>query len=600
MAALPILLGAGLCVLNSRELSVIGDYLANLYVESSRSFLLAGIPGCTALDMPLLGTVLSAALNLGMTPVLLFVILHLLVYTLVFCSGCLLRGYWAGILSLGGTGLLEAGGMSRSGYDVEQSFYGIILLLVMALLLLKRREDTLKNDLMAGLAVGASLLVRSPLFLFPPILIICGWLCGERSRAYLMRSMVFLAASYVLLIPWNVFTYSTFGGVDIFEVRRGEDNVITGAMGSIYTAEGDTRKLAGLKEDESAFGFYLRKISEAPLFFLMTVLKRCWHIFLFYPELFGSFLLALLLNRDKKRRYVFTLPVYFIGIHALLSIDRRYFYPMLYILPPIIVGSLLPRRFAKGQDCGVFAGKTVTAVFWLSLCVIIGMEALIIVYPYRAAQNNASEEAFSRALDRFPNDMALQEINCRQLLYRADYSVHHKYGGDYSGYFKCRCDYGAKFNNRVNQYFCSVIVSRSPSELSLPQDADWELKDCLIARMLREYELGESVAAMGTFRQAYALYDAGWNQVREKPYERDREIEAVLKRDAGRFWNVHVSPVIRMWPLERRVKILSRLEKYFALPGEFKMLAASLPVPYGNTLPDHGRGGWILPNMDSK
>lgn len=570
MAALPLLLGAGFCLLNLRGAEAIADYIAGMDLESSRSFLLAGVPGCTAINLPLFGTVLSAALNLGLTPGAIFVISHLLLFALVFFFGCLLRGYWAGIFSLAAAGLLGAAGAYK--YDPEQSFYAFFLLLAMALLFFREREKTLKADLLAGLAIGASLLVRSPLFLFPPVLVACGWFWGERSRAFAVRSLVFLAASYVLLVPWGVFSYSVAGHFDLFDSKRAEDNLISAALGSVYTMEGDARRLAGLREGEDALGFYVREAARAPFAYIATVLKRLWHIFRFDPLLPGLFLLALFLNKDKGRRFVLALPVYLVFTHSLLSIEKRYFYPLLYILPPVIAWNLFPRRAEGAAARRNFSGKAVAGLFFLSLLTVAAMEALIAAYPFRAARNGSGEGALLPALERFPKDKTLQELKCRKLLELADFSDDSRYKGDYSGYYKCRAGYAAAFGDDFNKYFVQLSASRAPEKLAFPPGEQWQVKSCLIAKMLREYELGDTAAALRAYGEAYALYSAGWNLLRGTPYEKDRKLQVRLKQETGRFWVVHVSVVLRMWPLARRAAILSRLEKNFELPLEFKKL----------------------------
>lgn len=528
---------------------------------------MSGLPGYETVNMPLFGTFVSMTLNLGIPPALLFIISQLLIYALVFCAGCLLRGYWAGVLALMTAGLFEAG--RAVTYDVEQSFYSFFLLLVMALLHLKRRENTLKNNLLAGLAVGASMLVRSPLFLFPPVLILCDWLYGERTRAFVRRSLVFMAASYVLLVPWNILNHSLTGRFTLFDAHSAKSNVITGALGSVYTMEGDARKLAGIGSDDSAFVFYVRKAAENPLFFILTVLRRLWHIFLFNPLLFGLLLLALLVNRDRDRRLIFGLPIFFIAIHSLLSVDKRYFYPMLYVLPPIIAASLLPRRLIKSPGSCVFAEKTTVLFFLLSFCAVLSIEALMIVYPYRAAQNSAGNEAFVRTLDRFPNDRALQEMKCRRMLDSCDYP----------GYYKCLVGYSEKFDDLFYRYFLSIMAARSSSELAPPVGKNRELWRCLTAKMFREFELGDKTSAIASFRQISEIHNAAWHMLRGTPYKRDRELAAGISRDTEYFWRRHARDILLMWPLERRVKILSRLEKKFSLPGELKELGNSSGVP---------------------
>ena len=524
------------------------------------SFLLAGLPNdAITWNMPLFRTISSFALNLEMNSALFSLVLPLSIYTLVFCAGFLLRGYWAGILSLIGVGVLEVSGAFR--YDAEQSFYSFFVLLVVSLLLLRRRENTLKNSVLCGLAIGASMLVRTPLFLFPPAFILCDWLYSkERSGVFLVRSLFFLAASYILLIPWGFLNYSISGRFSLFDNRRAASLLITGAKGSIYTIEGNYRRLAGIGEGDSAFSFFVREAAENPLFYALSVLRRLWHIFLFYPLLFAFFLIAIIISRERDKSVVFCLPVYFIFIHSLLSTEERYFYPMLYVLPSLAVGSFLPGRFGKSPEQYGFAKKAIVLAFCFSFCAVLAVEALIIAYPYRSARNILNNESFMRAALRFPNDRVFQDMKCKVLRRK----------GDDAGFYKCLRGYSQKFGDEVVGYFFSAIASRSPSELALPPGREME---CLIIRMLREFELGDRASAMVSFRQAYARYEMFHNRLLREPYKRDKELALLIKQDSDSFWNGYVYDILLMWPYESMPKIFSGLEKQITLTGRLKLLA---------------------------
>jgi len=236
---------------------------------------------------------------------------------------------------------LKVEALGGFAYNAEQSFYSFFLLLALLFLVLKDREDTLKNNLLAGLAIGASLLVRTPLLLFPPLVVLSGrfWKTGlPEGRA--ARELAFLAASYALLLPWGALNQSVSGKFSLFDDRRAACNLITAAKGSVYTMNGNPFRLAGIGEEDSAFDYFVRETARAPLDHALTAVKRLWHIFLFHPLLSGLFLLALLKNRFRDGP-AFGLPVYFVLVHSLLSIEARYFYPLVYLLPPLIAAGLL-------------------------------------------------------------------------------------------------------------------------------------------------------------------------------------------------------------------------------------------------------------------
>ncbi|MGD9663207.1 MAG: hypothetical protein AB7U63_18295, partial [Porticoccaceae bacterium] len=275
LKATVVLLLAAVCGLRAWELShghaasQPDSYLAQFELGS---FLLAGLPNPNVTwYMPLLGTLPALFLNLGGGEAQFFLVLHFGLYLLVFCAGYLLRGYWAGVISLAAAAYFSSG----NACDNEQSFYACLLLLVLLFLVLDRKGATLKNSALAGLAVGSSLLLRTPLFLFPPVLVLCRRLSrGALPARFLRNSLFFLAASYVLLAPWGLLNRSLSGKFALFDGKRGACNLTTGARGSIYTMEGDCRLAAGLGEDDSAFAFFVRETSKAPLSYALAVAGR--------------------------------------------------------------------------------------------------------------------------------------------------------------------------------------------------------------------------------------------------------------------------------------------------------------------------------------
>ncbi|HNW45099.1 MAG TPA: hypothetical protein PKI19_11385, partial [Elusimicrobiales bacterium] len=256
----------------------------------SGSFLLAGVYGkAITWDMPLYNTLASLWLNLGISPFYFLLASGAGMYLLVFFTAARLRGRKAGAAALA---LLVVFGLT-SGRDIEQMFYSFFLMLSLALLLLRRRENTPANNVLAGLAIGASMLVRTPLFLLPPLVVGCDWLCGAgRGRGFLLRSAVFLAASYVLLLPWAAVRYPLTGKISLFDDRRAACNLITTARGGIYTIATDAYRLAP-EYSGREMEYFFRQVKAAPGFYALTVIRRLGRIFLFNPLVFGVFLAAL-------------------------------------------------------------------------------------------------------------------------------------------------------------------------------------------------------------------------------------------------------------------------------------------------------------------
>jgi tetratricopeptide (TPR) repeat protein len=561
-AALPLCLILFLAALTSALLFRGGGLKIYLDRPELGSFLLAGFRDHDiTLNMPLFETAVSLAQNLGAALPLLLAV-RLGIYGLVFAAGCLLRGYKAGLLSLAIAGGLELGGAFV--YDAEQSFYALFLLLVMVLLLRRRNENTAKAGVLAGLAIGASMLVRTPLVLFPPAAALCGWFCGgERSRAYFLRSLAFLTASYVLLLPWGLLNYSVSGQFSLTDTRRAASNIITSAKGSIYTMNGDPYRLGELKKSDSAAAFYIKEAVKAPVSYAATVLKRLWAVFLFHPLLFGAWFAALVFSRAKDRLFVSALPAYLFVMHSLFSVEERYFYPMLYLLPPVLAALLFGGPAGEEAGRRGLSGKIVAAVSLLSLLAVLAVEGLVLAYPYRAAHQAGAGGLFASAAGRFPGDRTMRDLACRELWV----------SGDDAGYYKCLGTFAREFDDKAGAYFLSICASDRPEAVPVPRGAEMQ---CYVLRMLRELELGRQAAAAASYKLAYERYGAEHNMLRGAPYAKDRELEAALKRDSGTFWSAFVYPALLKWPPERMAVIIPALSALTAPDGRLQLLADAL------------------------
>lgn len=528
------------------------------------SFLLAGAPADTTFCMPLFETASSIFLNLGMTPKSMLISLHLGVFALVFLLGSISGGYWAGILALT---WVCAGENEIAACGTEQLFYTLFLLLILCFMATKRREEPLKNALFSGLCIGSSMLVRSPLFLFPFFAVLADWFRKKERGTFLRRSLVFIAASYVLLLPWGFLNYSVEGKVDFFDSKRASCNLISTAMGTIYTMEGNPRQLAGIGVNESAFGFFLRKVRENPGFYALTTIRRLWYIFLFQPLLFGLFVVALLSERKSDREPGFILPVYFVLIHALLSIEERYLYPMAYLLPPLITGALMRRWGAQARRSCDLERKAATAIFALLFTIVLGVEALVLSYPRRAARNAADDAVFSRLSGKFPRDRFLYERKCRELWGK----------GDDAGFYSCIAGYDKKFGDNIKKYFLLAMSARTAQEIPAPLcDNTREYQNCLIIKMLRELELGDQPAFEASYKDALAAYQATSSYLRGEPYKKDKEIALFLKQDNSYFLNLYLYRILILWPPERMEKILARLKTKTDLTEQLKTLSRDL------------------------
>jgi len=510
------------------------------------SFLLFAVPGPeAAFNMPLFGAALAAVSALGVSYLALAALLQAGLCWLVFAAGRLAAGYWAGTGALAALALLEN---SPAGYNMEQAFYGFFLLLALCLLLERRRADSAWAAVRAGLAVGMSLLVRVPLFLFPLFYPLAELAAVKKfSRALAVRAALLAAAAYALLLPWSYLNHSLTGEFSLANKAAAATNIITGALGAVYTMEGDARELAGLGPEDDALSFFFRTVLSAPADYALSLARRLYHIFFFYPLLFGAFAAALLFNRDRSLLPPLALPAYFMAVHAPFSVEPRYFYPMVYVMPPLVAAVLAGRLRLSGSD-GARPGPGLKTAFAAALCAAAFAEALVLAYPSRAADGALDRTAASLGV---PGDLALGRLRCDLLRDR--------WGSE--AYLACLEKQALAGDEEAG---CMLAAFRMPAprHADLPAPPLGPLR-CLSVRLLRGLELGDRSYAAENYRLAAGQYFENCAMLRGEPHARDRELAARLRLQAGPFWTSYVQPALLLWPPGRRPALLAALRENF-------------------------------------
>lgn len=558
-ALLPLLLTAGFYLLHRGALADLTLTTAEFAKSGSGGFLIAGLPYCgTISHMPLPDFLVSAFYDAGLGAWPLLALLFAGLPALVFAAGALLGGYRAGLAALIGAGLFSK---IPQYLGFEQVLYSCFLLLILCFVILARKERSSRNLLLCGFSIGASLLVRSPLFLFPPLLLLVLGLSGGKRNLSPGRAALFIMACYILLAPWTYLGRALTGETQFLEAGRGRTNLITTALGSIYTMEGNPSLLAGIDKDEDAAGFLLGKVRQDPGFYAVTALRRLWQLFLLQPLLLTLFLAAMLFGREKDKGPVFILPVYFILFHSMFSMEERYFVPLAFLLPPVIAGAFLGGRREREDGAGVFAGKTAFAAFLLSFTAVLGLELLMAAYPSRGAANKVEAGAIARLSGRFPRDRALYEQKCLELRARDEYAAYHD----------CLGSFDTRFGDVLGHYFLAALAARSSAEIPAPPVTEARFRlDFLIIRTLRELELGDQAAARTTLAASLEAYHSSASMLRGRPYKKDKELAAFLEHDNSFFYDLHLPRLLDMWPPQRARKILKELAKISAIREDLK------------------------------
>ncbi|GEM_PF-2954179 len=453
--------------------------------------------------------------------------------------------------SLGGgiyPGLLAAGGaLFYAPEDLEQAVFSCFLLTALALGVRRRGAETAGNAAVAGLALGATFLVRSSAVSFPFI-----WsaheLCFTRGplRARAWRAAVLAGCVFVPLLPWAALTWSAAGTPSFFEHGRADTNIVTAVLGSVYTIEGNFREMAGLQPGEGVYGWAARTIAASPLAYLSSVLVRLKHILAQQPWLAAAAAAGTALTRAAAGRFLLpALACGFMFTHSLMSIETRYLEPLWLLLCCAAAPGLarLARGFPVRADWIPAVSSAASACFSVLALAAVTRALLWPVAP---------GDAFYAAR----RDPA--RANPYLLRYGAAHALH---AGDHEGLlFFTRAAAAAGLQRAL-----AALASLESGGVfwSLPEDWShgWlKPKDLHVIKGLRQLELGRDAEARETFAatQARALW-----LVRglERGVDRDIAAKAAAADD---FRKGAVLEALHYWPPERRLRLLEKLGR--ALP----------------------------------
>jgi tetratricopeptide (TPR) repeat protein len=296
---------------------------------------------------------------------------------LVFTLGSLLQPF-AGALSL----LLISRATPADG---NQLVYSLLLLLVAGALASRARKITHLRSGLVGVAVGATLLFRSPLALFPPAFAAFEWALDFRRprRPYLKHFLLLVLVPYAFLIPWARMNWIVHREFIPLEKGAAVSNIVTGALGLVQCIEGDLSTVVGpgvaMGSASTALRWAIRVIARDPGAYLASCAARVEFVFFLHPWLFAFALLAFALHRRRREyRDLAFLAAYFILIHCLMSVQERYFTPLWPLLVPLAVSLPFPALLARATDADgalyAFSERvlkgSIAAAAALSLCVL--------------------------------------------------------------------------------------------------------------------------------------------------------------------------------------------------------------------------------------
>lgn len=524
------------------------------YADRGELLFHAAADKAASFSMPLPSLAAAAASHLGFDPSWLARLAGLLLCLPAYALGA--RG---GGRARGAVFALAAAlaGLTCASPEAEQALYSLLLLLFLDLELKRQAAGGAGAAALAGLAAGFTLLVRSPLFAFPPLAALFQYFSLKPGlRTWLVSTAVFLACAWLVLVPWARLNHSLFGKTILFEEGRPACNVITGASGIVFTIEGDARAFAGLSREESVYPWAVKTVLENPGRYALAVARRLGHVLLMFPVLFLLAGAGLFLGRRRtEARFLAFFSAYFILIHCLLSIEERYFQPLRYALALLAAGGaweLLKKIVPDTKPGRDYFTPPLFALAALAAALTLG-----ITWRYPAAAR-APLIAAELELKKYPGDPWLHKKKGEALL-----------ALDLTARGLASLEQACALSGAADLcYITSALKASAPAEP--PQlENRYEL---LLAKLARELELGRMPEARAAYGAALEIWRSEKNSIKGPPRAEDAGHLARLKETNRTFWDLDLAAALTCLPLEKRAGALRRLAALTPLTPKLRAL----------------------------
>jgi len=246
------------------------------------------------------------------------------------------------------------------GRYFETSVFTLLTGLIAVFLLYYRASGKKRDAAALGILIGCSLLCRSTFFLFPFFLFAYFLFQREQLKLDWRTSLLIVALPCLMLAPWWLMKWELFHKFTLFEAFRAKANIITGLLGFVNTINGgyqEALSIAHLDASADLWAWGLGQLRHNFTGIAGAVILRLWKTLAFAPLLsilaLGSLFAARL---DGKLRALLALLLYFIGIHALMPVEDRYFIPLIPILALLIARGAVLRCGFAGPEPGNAGG----------------------------------------------------------------------------------------------------------------------------------------------------------------------------------------------------------------------------------------------------
>jgi tetratricopeptide (TPR) repeat protein len=509
---------------------------------------------------------------------------------LAFELGCLLQGPPGGALAAALAALPWSANEVGLG---EELLYKLLVGLAALLLAWKSSRPTWRRGAALGLAIGVSLLCRSPLFLFPPLLAAYDLIRPDPKRSLRSRLpgvAALLLCSYILLAPWTLMNWRLHGRFIPLEDGRADSDVATAAMGLAPNLSGNYRWLAGIPDGGRVLPWAARRVLRHPVPYLKGCSERLRFALRLHPLLWAAAIIVLGLNfRSEAFRQVALFCCYFAGVHCLLAIEKRYLEPLWVLLGSLSAAGaagLIWRPEPRDRP-GPLAWP-----YWAGAAAA-GLATLVCISSYPGRPLPPAQVPVARALRRDPADAWLLHLYSRDLLRqgRAAAAVGSARRAlelapdQYPMLFTCVWALAAS-GRATQDWLDRITTGLDPGVADYPDKASAGY----LLEAIWHLDAGRRQEAASSYEQALAWWQAQLPRLRPLEAPRDaaaahrvRRIDAELVRLDTRLPDL-VKGLLAAWPEPAREKLAYRL-----IAGSSQMRPKPLPgtpITSGETTKD--------------
>ncbi|MDE1976206.1 MAG: hypothetical protein KGI84_02970 [Elusimicrobia bacterium] len=238
----------------------------------------------------------------------------------------------------------------------SQGGYAFCLLLVCVFLIYRAQRPGAVRTWLLALALGAALLFRSVLFLFPLLLAAREFFSsGRNKKAWLRDSAVLVLVPFLFLIPWIRYGWKVHRDISLFEANQVQSNIIAGTLGMTQGIEGDWSLLlknpsATIRRPLGIYRWAALEIALHPVRYLRGYGRRLAFVYRVHPWLFLAAFLPLWWRRRRKDvADAALLAAYFLAIYCAMAVQTAYFIPFWPLLCLLAGSSLAAAARALGR-----------------------------------------------------------------------------------------------------------------------------------------------------------------------------------------------------------------------------------------------------------